>query len=193
MSSYWLFATIWLVAAATPGADTMLLLSTSLSTGWKSAVSISLGISSAKIVLLTATFFGLTALLTAAPQLFVILKIFGCAFLLWRALQLWRAKQSKPQKSGTNFLANFSLAFSIGVSNPQALLFYIAVVPQVSQSTNPWVLNAIILIGFSLISAFYISLAKPLSGWIQRGNHQHLVKRIVSVIFVVLALTIALR
>nr|MBP6187011.1 LysE family transporter [Rhodoluna sp.] len=63
MEAYWLFATIWFVAAATPGADTMLLLTTSLSTGWKSAIPISLGIIAAKVILLTLTYFGFAALI----------------------------------------------------------------------------------------------------------------------------------
>lgn len=193
MDSYWLFTTIWFVAAATPGADTMLLLTTSISTGWKSAIPISLGISAAKIVLLTAAFFGLSTLLSAVPQLFVILKLFGCAFLLWRAYKLWGAGNLSRQKSGTKFLANFSLAFSVGVSNPQALLFYVAVIPQVSQSTNPILLNAIIFFGFSLISAFYIALAKPIDRFISRGENQRIVNRIIAVIFVILAVVVALR
>ena len=193
MDSYWLFTTIWFVAAATPGADTMLLLTTSLSTGWKSAISISIGIIAAKVVLLTLAFFGLTALIDAVPAILVILKIFGCGFFLWRAYMLWRTKLSATKAAQAEFWQNLSLAFSVGVSNPQALLFYVAVVPQVSQTTNPWLLNAIIAVGFSLISAFYIGLAAPIGAWIRRGANQQLLNRLISLVFVALAVTIALR
>ncbi len=193
MEAYWLFATIWFVAAATPGADTMLLLTTSLSTGWKSAIPISLGIIAAKVILLTLTYFGFAALIGAAPAILVILKIFGCGFLLWRAYKLWNtdATATTPAKAG--FKQNLSLAFSVAVTNPQALLFYIAVVPQVSGSTNPWVLNLIIAVGFSLISAFYIGLAAPIGTWIGRGANQRLLNRSIALVFVILAVVIALR
>ncbi len=193
MEAYWLFATIWFVAAATPGADTMLLLTTSLSTGWKSAIPISLGIIAAKVILLTLTYFGFAALIVAAPAILVIVKIFGCGFLLWRAYKLWNtdATATAPVKAG--FKQNLSLAFSVAVSNPQALLFYIAVVPQVSGSTNPWVLNLIIAVGFSLISAFYIGLAAPIGAWIGRGANRRLLNRAIALVFVILAVVIALR
>lgn len=193
MEAYWLFATIWFVAAATPGADTMLLLTTSLSTGWKSAIPISLGIITAKIVLLTLAFFGLTALISAVPAILVILKVFGCGFLLWRAYKLWRTKISASANTKAGFWQNLTLAFSVGVTNPQALLFYIAVVPQVSQSTNVWLLNAIIVVGFNLISAFYIGLAAPIGAWISRGTNQRLLNRSIALVFVILAVFIALR
>jgi len=191
--SYLLFTTIWFLAAATPGADTMLLLTTSLSTGWRSAIAISIGITAAKVVLLVLAFFGLTALLTAAPQTFIVLKIFGCLFLLWRAFKLWNSKPATGVPSKSGFWGNLSVAFSVGVTNPQAMLFYIAVVPQVAESTNPWVLSLIIAVGFSVISAFYISLAVPIRAWISRGPNQRLVNRIIALIFVALAVVLALR
>lgn len=193
MDAYWLFASIWFVAAATPGADTMLLLTTSLSTGWRSAIPVSLGITIAKIILLVAAYFGLNAIIDSAPQVFVILKVFGCAFLVWRAIRLWSSKVTTNSNSRTGFLANFALAFSIAVSNPQALLFYVAVVPQVSQSTNIVVLSLIIAFGFSLISAFYISLANPIRVWISNGTNVKILNRTVAVLFVALAAYLALR
>jgi threonine/homoserine/homoserine lactone efflux protein len=193
LESYLLFATIWFVAAATPGADTMLLLTTSLTTGWRSAIPVSLAITSAKVILLTVTFFGLTALIQGMPEVFVALKIFGAGFLLWRAYKMWNSTLSSNSNTRVGFWQNFGLAFTVAISNPQALMFYFAVVPQVSQNTNMWVLNAIIAIGFTLISAFYILLAAPIRAWISRGSNQRLLNRAVAVIFVLLAFLVLLR
>jgi threonine/homoserine/homoserine lactone efflux protein len=193
LESYLLFTAIWFVAAATPGIDTMLLLTTSINTGWKSAVSISLGISTAKVLLLTITYFGLTALLANNPEVYVVLKIFGCTFLLWRAFKLWTSKLKLSANPRIGFWPNFSFAFTAAVSNPQALLFYVAVVPQVSASTNVFILNLIIAIGFTLISLIYIGLALPIRAWISRGPNQNLVNRLIALVFVVLAVVLALR
>jgi threonine/homoserine/homoserine lactone efflux protein len=193
LESYLLFTAIWFVAAATPGIDTMLLLTTSINTGWKSAVSISLGISTAKVLLLTITYFGLTALLANNPEVYVVLKIFGCTFLLWRAFKLWTSKLKLSANPRSGFWQNFSFAFTAAVSNPQALLFYVAVVPQVSASTNVFILNLIIAIGFTLISLIYIGLALPIRAWISRGPNQNLVNRLIALVFVVLAVVLALR
>jgi threonine/homoserine/homoserine lactone efflux protein len=193
LESYLLFTAIWFVAAATPGIDTMLLLTTSINTGWKSAVSISLGISTAKVLLLTITYFGLTALLANNPEVYVVLKIFGCTFLLWRAFKLWTSKLKLSANPRSGFWPNFSFAFTAAVSNPQALLFYVAVVPQVSASTNVFILNLIIAIGFTLISLIYIGLALPIRAWISRGSNQRLLNRAVAIVFVLLAAVLVLR
>jgi threonine/homoserine/homoserine lactone efflux protein len=193
LESYIFFATIWFVAAATPGIDTMLLLTTSISTGWRSALSISLGITLAKVLLLTLTYFGLTALLASIPEILIVFKVFGCAFLLWRAFKLWTSKLSISANQRSGFWPNFSFAFTAAVSNPQALLFYIAVVPQVAGSTNVLILNLIIAIGFPIISAIYIGLALPIRAWISRGPNQRLVNRVIALVFVVLAFVLALR
>ncbi len=193
MDSYWLFASIWFLAAAAPGADTVLLVSTTLASGWKSAIPISLGITFAKVILLLAAFFGLSSLLTAAPQAFVVLKALGCTFLLWRAFKLWTSSAISTTASSDYFGKNFALSFTTGISNPQALLFYIAVVPQVTASTNPLALCLIIILGFSIISAFYILLATPIRAWIGRGNNQRMLNRAIAVAFVLLAALIAIR
>ena len=191
MNSYLLFTSIWFLAAAAPGADTMLLLTTTLASGWKSAIATSLGISAAKVVLLLVSFYGLASLIAAVPATFVILKVIGCAFLLWRAYRLATATPISAPKLERG--RNFWTAFIVGVSNPQAMMFYVAVVPVVTATTNPIWLSAIIAVGFSLISAFYIGLATPIRTWIARGQNQLLANRIVAGVLVALTIVIALR
>lgn len=191
--AYLLFATIWFVAAATPGIDTMLLLTSTIERGWRAAIAYSAGITFAKVLLMTISFYGLNALITSAPQLMVFLQWFGAAFLLYKSISLWKAKEQSKRKLRTGFWPSFSMAFALAFSNPTALLFYIAVVPQVSAITNVLVLNAIITIGFALISAFYIGLAAPIRTWISRNQNQTLVNRVIALIFALLAVAVVLR
>jgi threonine/homoserine/homoserine lactone efflux protein len=193
LEPYLLFASVWFVAAATPGADTMLLLATSLSRGARAAMASALGIIAAKILLLVITYFGLSALLTAAPELYQVLKIAGALFLLWRAYKAWRAVGVSKSKSGQNSWASFATAFTIAVSNPQAILFYVAVVPQVALETNLAILSLIIAVGFAIISAFYIALAKPIGSWITRGSNQLALNKVIAIVFVILATLVLLR
>jgi threonine/homoserine/homoserine lactone efflux protein len=85
------------------------------------------------------------------------------------------------------------MAFTVAVSNPQALLFYIAVVPQVALETNLVVLCLIIIVGFTLISAFYILLAKPISAWITGGTNQRLMNKTIAIVYVCLAALVLVR
>jgi threonine/homoserine/homoserine lactone efflux protein len=191
--SYLLFTTIWFVAAATPGADTMLLLTSSMNRGFKSAIPLAIGITTAKVLLLVISYFSLTALLQASPEAFQVLKFAGAAFLLWRAYKVFNSKPGSTADGKSSFISSFAFAFTIAVSNPQALLFYIAVVPQVAASTNLYILSLIIVVGFSAISAFYIALAAPIRAWMSRGTNQMLLNRIVAVVFVILAGVVVLR
>jgi threonine/homoserine/homoserine lactone efflux protein len=193
LEPYLLFTAIWFVAAATPGIDTMLLLTSTIERGWRAAVAYSIGITLAKVLLMTVSFFGLNALISAAPQLIQALQWFGAAFLLYKAISLWNAKGVAKRKLSNGFWPSLSLAFALAVSNPTALLFYVAIVPQVSATTNLIVLNLIIAIGFSLISAFYIGLAAPIRKWLARTERQRGLNRGVAIIFVALAATIAVR
>ena len=76
--------------------------------------------------------------------LFIVLKVFGCVFLIWKAWGLWNAASAVGNASASGFLGNLATSFTVAISNPQALLFYVAVVPQVTQTTNPFALSAII-------------------------------------------------
>ena len=193
MDAYWLFASVWLLAAAAPGADTALLVSTTIASGWKSALAASLGITTAKILLLIVAFFGLDAILTSAPQTFIALKVFGVLFLLWKAVRFWQTDQAFSAGEPKSGRQNFAMAFLTAISNPQAMLFYVAIVPQVAASTNLLVLTSIIAVGFPIISVFYMALASPIRMWANRSNNQKTLNRALAVAFALIAVVVAIR
>ena len=193
MDAYWLFLTAWVLAAAAPGADTALLVSATIASGWKSAIPASLGITFAKILLLLVAFFGFDAVLTNAPATFVVLKIFCVLFLVWKAFKLWTTQNSFGSGQIKLGRQNFVLAFTTGISNPQAMLFYVAIVPQVTATTNPLFLSLIIAIGFPLISAVYIALAIPIRNWALKSNNQKKLNRGLAIAFVIIAAIVAIR
>lgn len=193
MDAYLLFATIYLTAAATPGIDTMLMLTRTISAGWRAAVPYSIGIASAKMFMVAGSYYGITALMKVSPEIFFALKVFGALVLFWKAYQSWNAGAVKVAAAKDGFWPSLGSAFVIGASNPTALMFYMAVVPQVSRDTTAWGLGLIVVVGFGLVSLFYISLAQRIRAWISRGSNQRLVNRVVAGIFVVLALLVLTR
>jgi threonine/homoserine/homoserine lactone efflux protein len=193
MDAYLLFATIYLTAAATPGVDTMSLLSRTLTAGWRAAVPYSIGITLAKMIMVGVSYFGLSALMAASPQIFFALKVVGAAVLLWRAYKSWNAGVAAIANTRDGFWPGLGTAFVIGASNPTALMFYMAVVPQVSRETSVFGLAGIVILGFGLVSVFYIGLAQQIRVWINRGENQRLVNRIVAGIFVTLAVVVLAR
>ena len=193
MDAYLLFATIYLGAAATPGVDTMTLLSRTLNAGWRAAVPYSIGIAMAKMIMVAVSYFGLSALMAASPQIFFVLKVLGALVLFWRAYKSWNAGPAVASSTRDGFWPGLGAAFAIGASNPTALMFYMAVVPQVSRETSVFGLAGIVIVGFALVSSFYIGLAQQIRAWITRGENQRLVNRIVAGIFVTLAVVVLAR
>ena len=202
MDAFVFFTIAYLLAAGAPGADTMLIVSRTIVGGRASALQYALGIALAKTTMISLAFFGIGALLAGNPQLFVILKILGAGFLLFMAARLWLSKptdaqpteSAKPSSRATSVLGGYL----VGISNPQPLLFYSSIVPMVvAQGLNTFgdlvILWLIVIIGFALITLFYMSLATVLKRWLDKAANRLMLNRAMAAIFVILALVIALR
>jgi threonine/homoserine/homoserine lactone efflux protein len=196
------FTVAYLLAAGAPGADTMLIVSRTIIGGRASALQYALGIALAKTTMISLAFFGIGALLASNPQLFVILKILGAGFLLFMAVRIWLSKPTdaqlaepaKPSSRATSVLGGYL----VGTSNPQSLLFYSSIVPMVvAQGLNSFgdlvILWLIVIVGFALITLFYMSLASVLKRWLDKSANRLLLNRAMAIVFVILALVIALR
>lgn len=190
MADYLLFATAFMASAITPGADTFLIATRALESRM-AAVWAAIGISLAKLTMVTIVFFGASAALQNAPWVITLLKVFGVGFLLFRAWVLWNRMPGKVQPSAPG--KDFVTGFSIGFSNPQPFAFYLSVMPAVIGTTQLWALWAIVAVGFALVAAAYIMATVPLKGWLESAKNQVFINRILSVVFVLLSLWIALR
>jgi len=85
-----LFAGVFAMSAAAPGADTMLILARSLAGGPRAAAPLAAGITIAKLVMLTAAAAGVSAAAATFGTMFVLLKIAGAAYLVWLGIKMWR-------------------------------------------------------------------------------------------------------
>lgn len=77
---------------------------------------------------------GLSAVVAAMAVLFDVLRIFGALYLIWLGIKMWRsggrvadANMPAPRPAGGSFVAQGLLVI---LSNPKALLFFGAFIPQ---------------------------------------------------------------
>jgi threonine/homoserine/homoserine lactone efflux protein len=168
-----LFAAAFTVSAALPGPDTLLLFSRAVSSGARSAAQMAVGLTLGKLTLLTAAVAGVTAATATFGPFFVALKLAGGAYLLWlTARMLHRSTHTtpmqKPARSRRTPTANGGRGVGLGalltLSNPQALLFYVAVLPTVLDSQNVTglqylLLCATIVLVMTAVAIGYICLA----------------------------------
>jgi homoserine/homoserine lactone efflux protein len=88
-------------------------------------------------VLIAASLAGMGALLAASERAFTIAKWIGAAYLVYLGIRIWRApasvldvaEQDKGQRRARP-LWMFNQGFLVAVSNPKALIFFAAFLPQ---------------------------------------------------------------
>jgi len=124
------FAGVFAVSAAAPGADTMLIFVRSLAAGPRAAAPLAAGITAAKLIMLAAAAAGVVAAAALGPM-FVALKIAGAAYLIWLGVRMWWRLLSGPSPvvgaaPKVRPVCAAATGLALGMSNPQAIVFYVA-------------------------------------------------------------------
>ena len=86
------------------------------------------------VLVIAASMFGIGALLQASVVWLTVLKWVGGAYLVWLGIQLWRAPPLDLRPTGNAEarpgLALFNEGFLSAITNPKAILFFAAFLPQ---------------------------------------------------------------
>lgn len=133
MNQYLVFLLAFAASAAMPGPEIAALLSRSVANGIRASFALAAGIVIGKLLMLTAAVLGLAALLALLGPAFVLLKYAGAAYLVWLGVKKWRRAgmtldiDSPPPSARLDIV----LGVAMTVSNPMALVFYMALLPGV--------------------------------------------------------------
>ena len=123
-----------------PGPDSLYIIARSATQGARAGVVALLGIMSGVSVHIVAAALGLSALLATSAWAFTVIKVAGCAYLLYLGFSMLMAK--RPQQDGAEAEQNLELprtaslqrifagGFLTNVLNPKVALFFLAFVPQ---------------------------------------------------------------
>lgn len=151
MDSSTLFLYLIAVAAVmvTPGPTMLLALSNGATRPMRVAACGIAGAVLADLILIGAVGCGLGAVLQASEQLFTAIKWIGAAYLLYLAIAMWRAPTqalaASSDASSASGRSAFLRALFVAVSNPKALLFTSAFVPQFVRPDQPVAMQYAIL------------------------------------------------
>lgn len=137
-----IFAATTGLVCFTPGPAALLVASSSASYGKKHIPAAVMGICLANVVFFGLSAIGVSSLLLASPKLFFALRLAGAIYLIYLGLQLIRAK---PQSFGEITKASsqgslkktFGKAFAVEASNPKAILYFGALLPQFIVPSEP--------------------------------------------------------
>lgn len=129
---------LYIVAAfglsLTPGPNSLLVLTHGALHGQRRTLYTVAGGALGFLALIALSMAGIGALLAASSHALTVLKWLGGAYLVWLGVQLWRAPPIALQAEGATVAAVPAALFRQGLftalSNPKALLFYGAFLPQ---------------------------------------------------------------
>jgi homoserine/homoserine lactone efflux protein len=178
---------LWLVycvaaigLSLTPGPNGLLSLTHGACFGFRSTISTVLGGALGFFLLIAASLAGMGTLLAASERAFTIAKWAGAAYLVYLGLKVWRAPAPvvalAVQEAGPNGpqrLRMFNQGFLVAVSNPKALIFFAAFLPQFMAPDVPYTVQLAVFGGtFVAVEIVYELLlavmAQRIAPWLAR-------------------------
>ncbi len=131
--TWWLFAGTEIVLCLTPGPAVLFVLSSALSAGARKSVFSNLGILAANTLYFVLSAAGIGSLLLASYNLFIAIKWIGAAYLIYLGLSALFGKSkliTGVEEKETRPLRLFTDGFVLQASNPKAIVFFTALLPQ---------------------------------------------------------------
>ncbi|MBA6154941.1 LysE family translocator [Tenacibaculum sp. S7007] len=147
--------------AFSPGPDNIFVLTQSIVNGRKYGLATVTGLMTGCIIHTTLVAFGVSEVIKQNPNLFFVIKLFGAAYLLYLAYQVYKS-DSKIAFSTDNVekkstLELFKKGFWMNVLNPKVTIFFLAFFPQfLFSDTISTVIQFYVLGGLFILTSFII-------------------------------------
>lgn len=170
----WLaFLAASVVIAVTPGPGAVLSISTGLRHGYPSAIRAIGGLETALLIQLAVVALGLGAVLAASSTAFLVLKFAGAAYLIWLGIQKSRAPVVEIDEREVAALRSRGLyvqGLMVNLTNPKALVFIVALVPQfispnLPQAPQFLIIGATMVVTDVIVMSCYALLAGRCRAW----------------------------
>lgn len=149
------FAIATFIIAITPGPDMTLFVGRALSEGRAAGFACMFGAMTGVIIHTSLVALGLSALIVASPQAFLVLKIAGAGYLVWLAYQAIRHGSAfSPEKKGgerRSLLQNWAMGLGINLLNPKIILFFMTFLPQFVSASDPHAPGKLFFLGLLFI------------------------------------------
>ena len=189
----------WVISIS-PGAGAIASMSSGLNYGFRHGYWNAIGLQVALVLQIVVVAAGVGVLFATTPLAFQAVKWFGVAYLLYLAYLQWTApvkdieiQQEKRDKSALALLLN---GFVVNISNPKAIVFLLAVLPQFLDLSKPqWIqylIMAATMITIDLIvMAGYTGLASKVLRLLRSPRQQKYLNRGFAVMFSCAALLLS--
>lgn len=193
------FAAAWAIALS-PGAGAVAAMSSGLQHGLCRGYWTVIGLQIGIVLQLCIVAAGVGALLGASATAFETVRWFGVAYLCWLGIQQWRSRPGNAPRqalsAATSARAMLVRGFLVNTSNPKAVVFMLAVLPQFIDAARPLAAQYLLL-GATLVSVDMVVMA-GYAGLGARGlrllnspRQQKVINRVFGSLFVAAAVVLA--
>ena len=182
LSTWWIFVTATFLISAAPGPNMLLIMNQSVRFGLRASIYSMAGCMTALMIMFTLSALGLGVILQQSPAVFDALRWLGALYLAYLGYKVWTApvaatsadetttagnqnnmvekiKSSSSlgsKNAGYNAFSLYKTGFFTAGSNPKALLFAAAFLPQFIQASLPQVPQLLILLAtFSVLEILW--------------------------------------
>ncbi len=189
----------WAISIS-PGAGAIASMSSGLNYGFRHGYSNAIGLQLALALQILIVAAGVGVLFATTSWAFLVVKWFGVIYLLYLAYKQWTAptqdieiKQETTYKSRRSLMLN---GFVVNMSNPKAIVFLLAVLPQFLDLNRPqwpqYAIMAFTMITIDLIvMAGYTGLAAKVLRLLRSPKQQKYLNRSFAILFAVAALLLS--
>lgn len=180
-----------ILIAVTPGPGAVLSMSVGVRHGYFPALKAIFGLQAAILTHLVIVALGLGAILAASDTAFAVTKLVGAAYLVWLGVQKWR-EPAAPDPATLVALRPenlFAQGLLVNLTNPKAIIFVGALVPQFIDATQPifvqyLIIAATLCVTDIIVMSAYALAAVKVSHWLNRPASVRLQNRIFGGFFV---------
>ncbi len=176
-----------------PGPVVMLVVARSLSDGIRSGLAAVAGASLGNAILLIATAAGLIAFFAVLSEIFEVVRWAGAVYLIWLGIKAWRAHGGQGMAlapvAKRSSRAVFLQGFLVAITNPKAIVFYIAFLPQFIDPHRPAGPQLLVMVVTMVIMGLlsdgaYALLAGRARGWLIAPGRRRLQSRITGTLLI---------
>ena len=197
-SQIWLFISIAVLLAVTPGADMALVMRNTLVGGRPAAWQTVLGIEAGVVVHAAASSAGLSVILAQSATAFSMVKTAGAAYLVWLGVQSIRNAGAPSLKPAATSAAGsrFVEGLLTDLLNPKVALFFLTFLPQFISPGEPVLQKSLMLAGIHIVISgmwllIYAECIAGISGFLSRAEVRRKLEGITGVLLVIVGVRLA--
>ncbi|MCG8632687.1 MAG: LysE family translocator [Desulfobacterales bacterium] len=196
-----MFTTTSVLLGLAPGPDNIFVLTQSMLNGRKAGFFVTLGLCTGLIFHTLAVALGVAVIFQTSALAFAALKFVGAGYLLYLAVQAFRAGNteiSQGQKSDISLFSLYKKGVFMNITNPKVSIFFLAFLPQFTDPGNGALPLQMVTLGFIFMLTTVVvfgsvsQLAGMIGTWFSKSRKAGIIlNRTAGTVFAGLAVKLA--